>query len=253
MTTTHIMHSKRKGVSTILGTLIFIGILFTSVIPMMLVMKQADTIYTQRVHERQIRDQERDSEDLDANGFPVNETSPELKVRITNRGVVPVRIVRVWVNNMNFTEDTVIASQETVVMGPYLVNPVSGSSYVVKIVTSTGSVFPTTAGTLHFTDGFWFTPSLGVHVLVLNWWGKYKIRVYNSTWTSADPYSTVGTDIGDVEWTEIGMDVPGNYWVEVLKKVGGDYDPLPGSPIPVVIQWPGGSPVINVIADGRDV
>lgn len=62
---------------------------------MMLVMKQADTIYTEKVHERQIRDQERDSEDLDANGFPVNDTSPELKVRITNRGVVAVRIVRV--------------------------------------------------------------------------------------------------------------------------------------------------------------
>ena len=42
---------KRKGVSTILGTLIFIGILFTSVIPMLLVMKQADTIYTKKIHD----------------------------------------------------------------------------------------------------------------------------------------------------------------------------------------------------------
>ena len=49
------------------------------------------------------------------------------------------------------------------------------------------------------------------------------------------------------------MDVPSNYWVEVLKKVGGDYDHLPGSPVSVVIQWPGGTPVINVIVDGRGI
>jgi hypothetical protein len=35
--------SNRKGISTILGTIIFIGILFTSIIPMYISMNQADT------------------------------------------------------------------------------------------------------------------------------------------------------------------------------------------------------------------
>jgi len=48
------------------------GILFTPVIPMTLVMKQDDISYAERVHEIQIKDKERDSQDLDANGFPVN-------------------------------------------------------------------------------------------------------------------------------------------------------------------------------------
>jgi len=118
------------------------------------------------------------------------------------------------VNNMNFTEDTVIASQETAVIGPYLVNPVSGSSYVVKIVTSTGSVFPTTSGTLHFTDNFLVHTVTGGARPCPELVRKISDKSYNSTWTSADPYQ--GTSSG----TEIGMDVPGNHWVEVLKKVG---------------------------------
>ena len=36
---------RRRGTASILGTIIFIGILFSSVIPMYLVMRQADTIY----------------------------------------------------------------------------------------------------------------------------------------------------------------------------------------------------------------
>ena len=43
--------SYSKGTSTILGTLIFVGIIFTSFIPMMLVMKQADTIYDMNKYE----------------------------------------------------------------------------------------------------------------------------------------------------------------------------------------------------------
>ena len=65
MRSTNILSSEKgRGVSTILGTLIFIGILFTSVIPMMLVMKQADTIYTKKIHELEIKDDEKVREEL---------------------------------------------------------------------------------------------------------------------------------------------------------------------------------------------
>lgn len=250
---THIMCGRRsKGVSTILGTLIFIGILFTSVIPMMLVMKQADTIYTQTVIEMEAADQERANEAAEAYAFPVNDTSPELKVRVSNIGVVPIKVVRVWINDDLFSYEKTITSQETKVLGPFEIVKVDGA-YIVKVTSDRGNCFSSTAGTLYLQDGYWFTPSLGIHVLVLNWWGKYQIYVYNTTWTSPEPYETVGMDIGDIEWTEVGMDTPGNYWVVVKKKQGGDWNHLPGSPIPVVINWPGGSPVINVIADGRDV
>lgn len=252
MRSTRIMCGRRsKGVSTILGTLIFIGILFTSVIPMMLVMKQADTVYTQTVHEMEAADQERENEAAEAYAFPVNDSSPELKVRVNNIGVVPVKVVRVWINDDMFSCEMTITSQETKVIGPFEIEKVDGA-YVVKVATERGNCFSSTAGTLYLQDGYWFTPSLGIHVLVLNWFGKYNIYVYNTTWSTPEPevYWTQGIDIGDIEWTQI-VDSPGNYWVVVKKKQGGDWNHVPGSPIPVVINWPGGSPVINVIADGR--
>ena len=53
------MRCKRKGASTILGVLIFIGILFTAVIPMQLVMNQADMYYDRKIKGMEASDKER--------------------------------------------------------------------------------------------------------------------------------------------------------------------------------------------------
>ena len=253
MRITNIMFRKRRrGVSTILGTIIFIGILFTSVIPMMLVMKQADTIYTQRVNEMESRDDERSSEILVVNAFPVNDTSTQLKIEVENIGVVSVKIIRVWINDVDYSETAITKTGDTTDIGPYDVTLENDTSYSIKVITERGNSFASACGVLYYTDGYWFTPSIGIHVLVLNWFGKYQIRIYNGSWTSPDPYATQGVDIGDINWTEVNMTDAGNYWVEVKKKVGGSYQNVPSTPVPVSIVWPGGSPVINVIVDARD-
>jgi len=253
MRITNIMSARRRrGVSTMLGTLIFIGILFTSVIPMLLVMKQADTIYTQKVHEMEARDDERDNEILEAGAFPVNTTSDEVKVNVENTGVVSAKVIRVWINDDYYSESAVVQAGDTSTVGPYSVALENDTTYSIKITTERGNAYASTTGVLYFTDGYWFTPSIGVNIKVLNWFGKYKIRVYNGSWTSPDPYETVGIDIGDVDWAEVNMTHQGNYFVEVKKKVGGDYENVPGTPVPIVIQWPGGSPIVNVIVDARD-
>ena len=243
---------RRRGVSTILGTIIFIGIMFTSVIPMMLVMKQADTMYTQKVHEMETRDDERSSEIITINAYPVNNNSDQLKVEVENIGVVSVKIIRVWINDQSYSENAVIKTGDTTDIGPYAVTLENDTSYSIKVITERGNSFASSCGVLYYTDGYWFTPSIGIHVLVLNWFGKYQIRVYNGSWSSPDPYETQGVDIGDINWTEVNMTDAGNFWVEVKKKVGGSFQDVPTTPVPVSIVWPGGSPVINVIVDARD-
>jgi archaellum component FlaF (FlaF/FlaG flagellin family) len=243
---------RRRGVSTILGTIIFIGIMFTSVIPMMLVMKQADTMYTQKVHEMEARDDERSGEIITINAYPVNNNSDQLKVEVENIGVVSVKIIRVWINDQSYSENAVIKTGDTTDIGPYAVTLENDTSYSIKVITERGNSFASACGVLYYTDGYWFTPSIGIHVLVLNWFGKYQIRVYNGSWTSPDPYTTQGVDIGDINWTEVNMTKDGPYWVEVKKKVGGSFQDVPSTPVPVYITWPGGSPVINVIVDARD-
>jgi hypothetical protein len=96
---------RRRGVSTILGTIIFIGIMFTSIIPMMLVMKQADTIYTQKVHEMEIRDEEGVKEDVNVYVYPYQDGT-ELGVKVENIGNVPITVVRAWLNDELLNAET---------------------------------------------------------------------------------------------------------------------------------------------------
>ncbi len=62
MSTTHIL--SRKGTASILGTLIFVSIIFSAFIPMMLVMRQADTLYDMNKHEMEILGAERTRENI---------------------------------------------------------------------------------------------------------------------------------------------------------------------------------------------
>jgi hypothetical protein len=231
--------------------------MFTSVIPMMLVMKQADTIYTQKVHEMEVRDEECGNEIIIADAYPVTNNSDQMMVKVTNRGVVSVNVVRVWVKDELYNESAIVKCGGTSDIGPYDVTLENNTSYPIKITTDRGNSVASTSGTLYFNDGYWFTPSIGIHVEVLNDNGKYQIRVYNGSvafpdWESADPYETQGTDFGDIQWTEVGMTEGGYYYVEVKKKVGGSYQNVPGIPVPVFLQWPGGSPIVSVIVDARD-
>ncbi len=232
-----------------MGTLIFIGILFTSIIPMTLVMKQADTVYTQNVHETEASDQERDNEDIDVYAFPVAEDSDDIKVRIVNKGVVPVSIVRVWINNDTFVQNVSVASQEVATLGPFTLSPSDGDTYAIKVTTDRGNTYASSSGTLYFDNGYWFTPSLAIVVSISNFIGKYRIWVENETWGPILTYETTGIDWGDVIHT-ILVDVPDTYQISIEKKKGGDWVGLPGTPVNAVIIWPNGSPIVNVLADG---
>jgi archaellum component FlaF (FlaF/FlaG flagellin family) len=256
---------RRRGISTILGTLIFIGVLFTAVIPMFLVMKQADNIYIQNVHEMEISDQDRAREAIEANVYPDDINSNDIYVEVTNTGVVPVDIVRVWVNDeVKYSTLTPVASQNTTVIGPITIQDPSGS-YIVTLTTKKGNSFAATSETLSYDNsdpdnGYWYTPSLGIHIIVTNVAGKYKIWVHNSTWNMNGEilaYETANNalDHGEIECTQLIDALPNgishSYTVVVKKKAGNDYINVQGTPVSVVIKWPGGSPVINVIVDGR--
>lgn len=99
MSTTGI--SCHRGTSTILGTLIFVGIIFSAVIPMMLVVKQADTLHEMRKHELGILDQERGDEALYVYVQTVDtaEDPRTLIIKVQNKGALSVNIVRLWIND----------------------------------------------------------------------------------------------------------------------------------------------------------
>ena len=241
-------HKRRKGVSTIMGTLIFIGILFTSVIPMFLVMKQADNLYTQKVYEMRNRDDERSKENIFVSAYPGISTT--IYVKVENNGNVPVKIVRVWINDESFSVDTSLVSNSYQTLGPFTIDIVSGENAQVKAVSERGNVFYSISGPLLYSDGQWFTVSLGVCVVIYNpKGGQYEIELQNNT----DPlnlWSKIIYTSKNQEWQDVITSYPvdniGSYAVKISERKGQNWKELPGSPIPVDINWPYGPPFIMV-------
>lgn len=246
---------KRRGISTILGTLIFIGVLFTSVVPMMLVMKQADTIYTKKIHELETKDDERAREELNVYTFAGVDT--EIMLKIKNRGEVPVKIVRVWTNDEYHNENTTILTNSEKSLGPFEVPEVVINTTVsVKVVTERGNVFHCISGLLYYTDQGWKTTSLGICVIIHNAeGGEYQCLLWNATKTP-EPTWDKFYESKAKEWEDVVATTPvpvasPYYQVKVNEKKGVNWKPLPGSPIDTPIEYPDGPPFIMVWIDAK--
>lgn len=252
MYTARIMSNKRKGMASILGTLIFIGILFSAIVPMTIMMKQADLFYTQEVYNTETLDAEKADETVVVTSYP--DASDMITVKVYNKGNVPINIIRVWINNDIHEENTPIASTEMGTFGSYTV-VLGESNFDVKVITSRGNVFYSASGTLTYSDGTWISPSLGVCVNIVNIIGRYIIHVESLTegvvynkWYNEDG---TGMDFGDVIQTFLlPDDYLAQYQITITKKVGGNWVNLPDTPVSITMDWPYGSPLKYVFANG---
>ena len=134
---------QRKGISTILGVLIFVGIMCTAYIPMLLVMKQADTIYTQKQLELGRLDELRSAESVTVYTYPTGTIAPNnLTVTVVNKGVSNIVVTRVWINdNYQIVNIPPILPSEEKKIGSFDAHPVNGKDYNVKIATKNGNTF----------------------------------------------------------------------------------------------------------------
>lgn len=143
--------SCRRGTSTILGTLIFIGIMFTAVIPMILVMRQADTFHEREKFEVGRLDEERSMEDIYFYLKPtVVDEQPILTLKISNKGELAVRITRVWINDDTRDDfDCImhpISNMDLEFGGLIVPDPPEPVPYHVMAVTDRGNIFSPTSG-----------------------------------------------------------------------------------------------------------
>lgn len=237
--------------STILGTLIFIGILFSSVIPMTLVMRQADNIYERKIHEVKVQDELKKEEDLVV--YAYSETSDEyITVFVQNLGEEVVEVVGVWLNDDRTSVSENIASSEAVSFDPISFPGSEGDSLNVKVVTSNGNVFACALGAIMYsTLNGWYTPSLGVCVTIINESGQYHINVTETDddYTVFGEYESQGTVHEDITKTFLVPD--GETWFNVMveKRVGGGWTSLDViSPIRVPSLT--GNPIVYLVTDG---
>jgi archaellum component FlaF (FlaF/FlaG flagellin family) len=236
-----------RGMSTILGTLIFVGIMFSAIVPMQVVMQQADNYKLQKINEMEKKDSERYGEDITLTYYPQSQTSDQICVKISNEGVLSTRIVRVWIRDTFYVVDEIVESGESKTFGPYTVTLVEGVTYPVQGVTERGNIFSADMISLVYSDGQWYTPSLGINVYISNEKGKYYILVNNATWS--DFYETLGMDHGDLS-KYFEVDSSGVYTV-TCRKNNENGPLLPGTPVNIEIDWPSGPPILYVYTSGE--
>jgi len=185
------MPCHRRGTSTIYGVIIFVGIMFTAVIPMFLVMNQADTLYEMRKVEVGRLDEERAIENiffnLETSIDPVTE-EPIITLVFYNRCVIAVKIIHVWINGELREVDYLIPPTSDGelelrnVVDPQTTDPVSFS---VRVVTDNGNIFLSSYGNPEYS----YDPELGgnwehdvyiIYILMTNKRPQLHILVNNT-------------------------------------------------------------------------
>ena len=157
MHTTGMFYRKGgRGTSTILGTMIFVGIMFTAVIPMLLVMNQANTLYEMRKVEVGRLDEEHAMESvffhLETSIEPDPETGidePIITLEFYNRCEIAVKIVHIWINGELREVD-------------YLIPPTGHDSWVLEDFVDPETPVPESFSVMAVTDkGNIFLPPSG--------------------------------------------------------------------------------------------
>lgn len=164
---------RRRGTSTVLGTLIFVGIMFTAVIPMLLVMNQADTLHEMRKHEITRADDERDRENIDV--YPVPSlTEPEMNVTLINTGGVSAEVVRIRINDTHYNVSEQISTFSSHEVGPFPAATVEGAEYEVRATSTRGNVYTSEIGIIRYENGKWISETLGFNLIFPSRPGKGK-------------------------------------------------------------------------------
>jgi hypothetical protein len=236
----------RKATGSVLGIIFFFAIMFSTVIPLQLYLKENKMLLINRENEVKAKDYHRELEDIVVLAYPTNSTSNNLIVQVQNKGPIPVVIEKVWIeDDFEMVECSLNPGQESD-LGPFSIELEENSTYKVKVSTNRGRLFVSETGNLLYINGGWFTPTLGVSIQIANDKGKYYINLSNSTWS--DTYETQGQDEGNL-LVFFSVKTNGNYYL-VCKKNNQNGPNLPGTPMVLEVSWPGATPIVFVYTSG---
>ncbi|MCX6649762.1 MAG: hypothetical protein NTV61_10315 [Candidatus Bathyarchaeota archaeon] len=255
-----------------MGTLVFVGILFTSVIPMYLVMNQADVILDQSKLTIKHTDDERANEFANVYVFPTDpQSSTSVNIQIFNKCEMPINIIRIWLNNTYYVTNLSIPPMENKIQ-IITVNAKNGNSYDSRVTTQRGNVYAALNGILSYGPNGWIGESFGINIVMpareawMNsekWDGPYDNfnvtiwRVVGGVRQQPPEYlSSYMTRAVSASEQFFSLSEQGTYHVKaqvhLSKKatrpahwhtiIDGDY----------VIEWPGGDPIIQVTLYAQD-
>lgn len=185
---------RRRGVASVLGILIMVGILMTSILPTFIYVNEVNNYYDRTVVDLKIADEDRDYEDLEVYAYGHNATTVD--VLIINRAPLATNITRIWVMNTTLQDAWIFnstnypdvlplylsASEQTSIRMDFTGINAEGSSYRIEVTTERGNKFSSVTNPLTYTSGNWQTGSMefNIQVIVQSSQGndRYLIKIF---------------------------------------------------------------------------
>jgi len=162
-------NAHKRGLATVLGMLVTVGIFISAVIPLFLYVNNVNSYYNENIEEMTFQDQLKASEELDVFAYPVGENFTMMNVQVKNIGTTPVKVARIWIS-----EITIQTSQfwnETHVPAlQYQIPPATQITFYnlslaafysdemllsVKLTTERGSTFASRTNPIWISEGGW--------------------------------------------------------------------------------------------------
>lgn len=248
---------KKRGVSTVLGILLMVGILFTSVIPLFMYVNEVNNYYDRTVVDLKIEDQERSVEDLTVYAFGHNDTSESIDVFLINSGPVSLNVTRIWVmrtdlektlifnsTNLSCLPLQLVASAQATIEDLNITSIIMDDEeldfFNIEVATNRGNKYSSQTNSLHKISGGWETGSqdFQIQVIIISDWGlnNYRIEVDGADNSTTGFYDRVESfQIHGEFFTVIPVPKAGYYNVTVSKQHGSEWDEIGNST--VVLTW----------------
>jgi len=221
---------SRSAMSTVLGMLIFIGILFTCVMPFFLYLNEVNSLYDQTVVEMKQFDQDRALENIEVYAYPLNQSSSQIRLYIKNQCPLTVRIERVWINDQYFPCNLQISGMgenttDSVDIQDMLSQVEGVGSFQAKVTTARGNTFSSLTNPLQYSNdsGWSGGPSFAINIVIELDSGVYYfiINVDNSEGTTI--YNEeIWVVLESSIMRNVDVSGPDTYHVEITQTQGPD-------------------------------
>ena len=226
---------KKRGISTVLGILFMVGILFTSVIPLFMYVNEVNNYYDRTVVDLKIEDQERSMEDLAVYAYGHNESSTDIDVFLHNTGSISLNVTRIWVMEHYLNKTLIFNVTKQLTPGQEnvtrldigeIIDPENEeyNYFIIEVTTTRGNKFASQTNMLHRTTAGWqtWTQDYQIQILIIrpSWGvGAYAIEITNSTEETGHYYNLIFTEkIHGSYFTVVTLPRPGSYNVTAWEK-----------------------------------
>jgi len=218
----------RRGISTVLGGVLAVAIILTTVVPLLMYMRQVGFLYDTVSSDMRRADEEKMDEKLSAVAYL--DTNNGIMLNITNTCDLSISVIRIWVmprdgEPMGIDAGLTLAPRTpTKVFGTGCV-AVKGRVYDLKLVTERGNIIVPEGSPLQIIEPYTPPPGAWIYSLAVTIVETHAGRTYNIL-VDGSQYYTQRVSAGNEQAISIviGWNEPGDHSIRVTSSTQGNQD-----------------------------